>query len=515
MGTSPTDFMIHRASAPIQPWDSHNQKLVSNVHPSGWANPTPSGRYNLVVIGAGTAGLVTAAGAVGLGARVALIEKHFMGGDCLNTGCVPSKALLRASRAAASVREASQLGIDVPRGTTVDFARIMERVRRLRADISPHDSARRFSEMGVEMYFGSARFSGPKSIDVAGQTLEFSNAVIATGARPAIPNLPGLDDVPYLTNETLFELTELPRCLGIIGAGPIGCEMAQAFARLGSEVYLIGNSHGILPREERDAAEIVRKALEADGVRILCCAKELRVSRQPSGIRLAVESHGKGFEVPVSQLLVATGRSPNVEGLGLEAAGVAFSQNGVQVDDRLQTTQSGIYACGDVCSRFQFTHAADFMARTVIQNALFMGRARASALQIPRATYTSPEIAQIGLTLAEAETKGLPVSTFTQPFSALDRAILDDRTEGFVRIHARKGTDQIVGATIVAENAGDLISEISVAMKNRIGLGSLGSVIHPYPTQAEAIRKLGDAYNRTRLTPFVQHLMERWLAWRR
>lgn len=507
--------MIPRSPALIQPWDSHNQKLVSNVHPSGWTNPTPAGRYNLVVIGAGTAGLVTAAGAVGLGARVALIEKHLMGGDCLNVGCVPSKALLRASRAAAAVRDASSFGIDVPKGTSVDFARIMERVRRLRADISPHDSARRFSEMGVEMFFGNARFSSPKTIEVAGQSLNFANAVIATGARPAIPKVPGLDSVPYLTNETLFELTELPRRLGIIGAGPIGCEMAQAFARLGSEVYLVGSSHGILPREERDAAELVRKSLEADGVRILCCAKDLKVSKEPNSIRLSVEAHDKGYEVPVHQLLVATGRTPNVESLGLESAGVVFNHEGVQVDDRLQTTQPGIYACGDVCSRFQFTHAADFMARTVIQNALFLGRARSSTLLIPRATYTSPEIAQVGINETEAAAQGIELSTFTQQFSGVDRAILDDRTNGFVRIHTRKGTDRIVGATIVAENAGDLISEISVAMRGKVGLGSLASVIHPYPTQADAIRKLGDAYNRTRLTPFVKSLMERWLAWRR
>ncbi len=507
--------MIEPASPPVRPWDSHNQKLVSNVHPADWKNPTPASRYNLVVIGGGTAGLVSAVGAAGLGAKVALIEKHFLGGDCLNVGCVPSKAILRAARAVASIRDAAEFGVTVPPGMTVDFGKVMERMRRLRADISPHDSAQRFSDLGVDIFLGAGKFSGTDTVEVGGQTLRFAKAVIATGARAAAPPIPGLKDVPYLTNETLFSLTELPRRLGIIGAGPIGCEMAQGFARFGSEVFLVETEHGILPREDRDASEIVRASLERDGVKLLCCGKDLKLSKDPAGIRLKVDSHGQGYDVVVDQLLVAVGRAPNIEGLGLETVGVAFDQKGVKVNDRLQTAHPRIYACGDICSPYQFTHAADFMARIVIQNALFKGRAKVSSLIIPWATYTSPEIAHVGLYEKDAKAKGIEIDTFTQDLSQVDRAILDSETEGMVRVHVRKGTDEILGATVVAAHAGDLIGELTLAIKGRLGLKTIGGTIHPYPTQAEAIRKTGDLYNRTRLTPFVKSLMQRWLAWQR
>lgn len=507
--------MSEQNQPPVQPWDTHNQKLVSNVHPADWNNPTPAPRYNLVVIGGGTAGLVSAIGAAGLGARVALIEKHFMGGDCLNVGCVPSKAIIRAARKAAGVRDMADFGVNVPDGTTIDFGKVMERMRRLRADISPHDSAKRFTELGVDIFLGAGKFTGPDSIEVGGQTLRFSKAVIATGARAAAPPIPGLKDVPYLTNETLFSLTELPKRLGIIGAGPIGCEMAQSFARFGSEVFLVEAEHGILPREDRDASEIVRAVMEREGVKLLCCGKDLKLAKDPNGVRLQVESHGKGYDVLVDQLLVAVGRAPNVEGLGLETVGVEFDKKGVKVNDRLQTANPRIYACGDICSPYQFTHAADFMARIVIQNALFKGRAKASSLIIPWATYTSPEIAHVGLYEKDAKEKGIEVDTFTQELSKVDRAILDGETEGFVRVHVRKGTDEIVGATVVAAHAGDLIGELTLAMKAKVGLKTIGGTIHPYPTQAEAIRKVGDLYNRTRLTPFVKKLMGKWLSWTR
>jgi len=507
--------MSQQTQPPVQPWDAHNQKLVSNVHPADWINPTPAPRYNLVVIGGGTAGLVSAIGAAGLGAKVALIEKHFLGGDCLNVGCVPSKAIIRAARKAAGVRDMAEFGVNVPNGTTIDFGKVMERMRRLRADISPHDSAKRFTELGVDVFLGTGKFTGPDTIEVGGQTLRFTKAVIATGARAAAPPIPGLKDVPYLTNETLFSLTELPKRLGIIGAGPIGCEMAQSFARFGSEVFLIEATHGILPREDRDASEIVRAVMEREGVKLLCCGKDLKLAKDPNGVRLQVESHGKGYDVLVDQLLVAVGRAPNVEGLGLETVGVEFDKKGVKVNDRLQTANPRIYACGDICSPYQFTHAADFMARIVIQNALFKGRAKASSLIIPWATYTSPEIAHVGLYEKEAREKGIKVDSFTQELSKVDRAILDGETEGFVRVHVRKGTDEIVGATVVATHAGELIGELTLAMKGKLGLKTIGGTIHPYPTQAEAIRKTGDLFNRTRLTPFVKKLMNRWLAWQR
>jgi pyruvate/2-oxoglutarate dehydrogenase complex dihydrolipoamide dehydrogenase (E3) component len=498
------------------PEDEHNKKLVSHVHPADWKNPTPSGTYNLVIIGAGTAGLVTAAAAAGLGAKVALIERHFMGGDCLNVGCVPSKAIISAARAAASVRDAGEFGINVPPGTEVDFAKVMERMRKLRSDISPHDSVKRFASLGIDVFLGQGKFVDSSTIAVDGSLLNFSKAVICTGARASAPPIEGLDSVPYLTNETIFSLTELPKRIGIIGAGPIGCEMAQSFARFGAEVFLVESAPGILTKEDPDAAAIIREQLVRDGVKLLCCGKDLILSpADGAGVRLQVESEGKGYDLQVDQLLVAVGRAPNVEGLGLEKVGVEYSKRGVVIDDHFRTTNKRIFAAGDICSPYQFTHAADFMARAVIRNALFFGRAKHSALVIPWATYTSPELAHIGLNPAEAEKRGIEISTFTQPMSGVDRAILEGKTDGFVRIHVRKGSDEIVGATIVAENAGDMIGAISIAMTQKIGLGSIANCIHPYPTQGEAIRKVGDLYNKTRLTPRVAAIMKRLIAWQR
>ncbi|MEZ5299434.1 MAG: mercuric reductase [Verrucomicrobiales bacterium] len=497
--------------------DPHDESLRAHVQPADWQNPEPiAGRYNLVVIGAGTAGLVTAAGAAGLGAKVALVERGLMGGDCLNVGCVPSKGIIAASRRAAAVREAAEFGIDPgPTAAKPDFARVMERMRRLRAGIAPHDSAKRFRDLGIDVFLGSARFAGADAVEVGGARLRFAKAVIATGARAAAPPIAGLDSVPYLTNETLFTLTELPRRFGIIGAGPIGCEMAQAFARLGSDVVLAHSARGIMPREDRDAAAVVRRRLERDGVTLLGSGDGLRLSPAAGGgVRLHDPSSGADYTV--DRLLVAAGRAPNVEGIGLESAGVEFdAENGVRVDDRLRTTNRNIFAAGDVCSPFQFTHAADFMARIVIQNALFFGRKKASSLVIPWATYTDPEVAHVGITPQEAEARGIAIDTYTQPMAAVDRAILDGETDGFVRIHTKQGTGKILGATIVAAHAGDLIGAISLAMAQGIDLGAIASAIHPYPTQAEAIRKTGDLFNRTRLTPKVKRLMEAILRWRR
>ena len=391
-------------NAKLLPHDEHNQRLVSQVHPTDWINPQPSGRYNLVVIGAGTAGLVTAAGAAGLGARVALVERHLMGGDCLNVGCVPSKGVISAARVASTVRRSQQYGVETAGGVCVDFAAVMERMRKLRAQISPNDSASRFRALGVEVYFGQASFVDSSTADVDRPQLSFPRAVIGTGALAAAPPSPGLQSVPYLTNETVFSLTELPRRLAVIGAGPIGCELAQAFAQLGSEVLLIESTHGILPREDRDAAQVLQQALEQDGVTLLCCARQLELTNN-DGIQLTVESHGHRSTERVDQLLVAAGRAPNVEHLNLEAVGVSYGKQGVQVNDYLQTTNPLIYAAGDICSPYQFTHAADFMSRIVIQNALFKGRKKASSLVIPWCTYTSPEVAHGGLYAQEAADK--------------------------------------------------------------------------------------------------------------
>lgn len=502
--------------AALQPFDAHNQRLADNVHPSDWVNPTPSGRYNLVVIGAGTAGLVTAAGAAGLGAKVALIERHLMGGDCLNVGCVPSKGLLSAARVSATVSNAGEFGVHVPEGARVDFAEVMERMRRLRAGIAHVDSAARFCDLGVDVFLGEGRFVDSSTVQVGDARLKFKKAVVATGARAAAPPIPGLDEVDYLTNETLFSLTELPKRLAVIGAGPVGCEMAQAFARFGSEVFLIEAEHGVLPREDPEASAIIESSLRRGGVNLLCCGKKTTLHQAEEGIRVTLHSHEQSYDLLVDKLLVSVGRQPNVDGLGLDVVGVSFDERkGVEVNDRLQTTNANIYAAGDICSKYQFTHAADFMARIVIQNALFLGRAKVSALTIPWCTYTSPELAQVGLTEETAKQQGVQIHTFKQSFADVDRAILDGETEGFVKAHVRQGTDEIVGATIVSSQAGEMISELCVAMTHGLGLRKIGSSIHPYPTQTDALRKLGDQYNRTRLTPLVESLMNQWLAWTR
>ncbi|HSE94577.1 MAG TPA: FAD-dependent oxidoreductase, partial [Methylomirabilota bacterium] len=348
----------------VQPWDVHNQALVRNVHPAEWANPKPAGRYNLVVIGAGTAGLVTAAGAAGLGARVALVERDLMGGDCLNVGCVPSKALIRAARAWADVRDAGEFGVAVPGAPRATFSAVMERMRRLRAGISGADSAWRLMELGVDVFFGSGRFGGPDSVEVAGTTLRFRKAVIATGARAAAPAVPGLAETGYLTNETVFGLTALPRRLAVIGGGPIGCELAQAFARFGAAVTLLQRQPQILVREDRDAAERIQRALVRDGVRLVLDCRVERAQRDGEDrlLHLVVRGPaGDGREtVRVDAILVAAGRAPNVDALGLEAVGVAVDRDrGVRVDDHLRTTNPRIYAAGDVCSARRFTHHAD------------------------------------------------------------------------------------------------------------------------------------------------------------
>jgi len=500
----------------LSPWDEHNRKLMEQVHPSNWINPEPAARYNLAVIGSGTAGLVSAAGAAGLGAKVALIERHMMGGDCLNVGCVPSKAVIGAARASAAVRDAATFGANIPNGVTFDFTKAMERMRRLRASIAPNDSVQRFSEMGIDVFLGNGRFIDTDKIEVDGQCLTFKKAIIATGARAAAPPIEGLNDVDYLTNESVFSLTELPKRLAVIGAGPIGCELAQSFARFGSEVILVEAMHGILPKEDNDASGIVLESMRKDGVKLLCCGKELKIAKADGGsIRLFVESHGKRYCEIVDKLLIAVGRAPNIENLGLENAGVSFNRKGIEVNDRLQTSNPNVYAAGDICSPFQFTHAADFMARIVIRNALFFGRAKASALTIPWCTYTEPEIAHVGLYEKQAQEQGMAIDTFTRKFNDVDRPILEERTNGLVRIHVRRGTDKIIGATIVAVNAGDMISEITLALTHNLGLKHVANTIHPYPTQAEAIRQIGDTYNRTRLTPFTKSLFSRLMSWQR
>jgi len=497
----------------LEPDDPHNQTLAANVHPSDWVNPQPKRRYNIIVIGGGTAGLVTAAGAAGLGASVALVEKTLMGGDCLSFGCVPSKALVRSARAAAEMRDAGDYGIEAGE-VKVDFGRVMERMRRLRAQLSAKDSASRFQyELGVDVFIGEARFTGVDTVEVGGQTLRFRKACIATGARAAAPPIEGLAQAGYLTNETVFSLTELPRRIAVLGAGPVGCELSQTLRRFGAEVTLIERGPHILPREDEEAARLVEQAMLRDGTRLLTKATVRGVERRADEKVLPIDQGGEQSEIVVDEILVGAGRVPNVTGLGLEKAGVEYDEvRGIEVDDRMRTRNRRIFAAGDVASRFKFTHMSDATARIAIRNALFFGRDRMSALTVPWCTYTDPEVGHVGLNEVEARERGIAVTTFVQEFSDVDRAVLDGEVSGFVKVHVRQGGDQIVGATIVARHAGEMLSELTLAIARGVGLGALAAVIHPYPTQAEAIKKIADAYNRTRLTPRVKRLFSAWFS---
>jgi pyruvate/2-oxoglutarate dehydrogenase complex dihydrolipoamide dehydrogenase (E3) component len=504
--------MDARAFGSILPDDAPNRRLVDHVHPPGWVNPTPSGRYHLAVVGAGTAGLVTAAIAASLGARVALIERHLMGGDCLNVGCVPSKAVLAAAKRVHAARAAAALGMGPAPGAEPDFAAAMRRMREIRAGIGREDSAARYAgEFGVHVHLGEARFTARDRLEVAGRELRFRRAVVATGARAAAPAIPGLAEAGYRTNETIFELTERPGRLAVIGGGPIGCELAQAFARLGVRVHLLEQGAHVLEREDDDAAELVQRALARDGVELVLGCRLERVEARGDARRLHLKrADGRADALEVDELLVAAGRAPNVEGLGLEAAGVAFDSRGVQVDDRLRTTNGRIYAAGDVCMAWKFTHAADAAAKIVVQNALFGGRRKLSSLVMPWCTYTDPELAHVGLSEREAAARGLEVDRYTTPFAKVNRAATDGEEEGFAKVLVRKGTDRILGATIVGSHAGELVSLVTLAMSSGRGLGTFGSMVYPYPTLAEALKVTAGAYTRTRLTPLAKRLFALW-----
>src|SRR5258705_578179 len=495
--------------------DAHDKQLLENCRPPRWVNPTPAKKYNLVVIGAGTAGLVSAAGAAGLGAKVALIERNLLGGDCLNVGCVPSKGIIRTARAAHEARSGSEFGVTLPDGAAVNFSTAMERMRRLRAGISAHDSVARFTQLGVDVFIGNGRFVGPSAIDVNGQQLKFDRAVIATGARASEPSITGLRDAGFYTNETIFPLTDLTPRFAVIGAGPLGCELAQAFQRFGSEVTLMTDGVEILAKEDRDAAAIVRNHLEKDGVRVVTGANIQSAEIRDGARQLALTVGDRRFDVVCDAILVSVGRTPNLESLGLEAAGVRYLGRGVEVDERLRTSNPRVFAAGDVCSRYKFTHAADAMARLVLANALFFVRRKVTGLTIPWCTYTDPEVAHVGYYEKEARAAGFDVATITQSLHDIERAILDGETDGFARVHYDKKTGKILGGTIVARHAGEMLGELTLAMVAKQSVGVLSSTIHSYPTQAEALRKIGDAYMKTKLTPTVKKIFEKWLAWRR
>ena len=486
--------------------------LLANVRPEGHENPEPRERYDLVVIGAGAGGLVSSAIAAGLGARVALVEENRLGGDCLNTGCVPSKGLIAAARSWHAARQSEELFGGPAVAGKGDFRRAMNRMRRLRASISPSDSVERFRGMGVDVFLGTARFDGPARVEVDGAKLNFRRAVIATGSRPALPEIEGLAEAGCLDNTTLFDLEEAPARLVVIGAGPVGCEMAQCFARFGSEVTLLEVAGEVLPREDPEAAALVRAALEDDGVRCLLAVEVLDVKEEDGGARIHYRQGQVSGAVEGDEILVAAGRIPNVEGLGLISAGVGIDDSGISVDGQLRTDNPRIYAVGDVCSRERFTHAADAQARIAVQNALFFRRLEVRGLVVPRCTYTSPELAHVGFDPDGARLAGMEVDTLTVPMAENDRAVLDGEETGFLRLHLRRGSDRILGATVVSSRAGELISELSLAITHGLGLRKLGSAIRPYPTRSEVISRACGKWQKRRLSPGLRRVFEIFLG---
>lgn len=472
------------------------------------------GIYNVVVIGAGTAGLVTAAGTAGLGGRVALIERNRMGGDCLNFGCVPSKALISSARALHTIRRASEWGITAP-PPEADFLRIIERMRKLRAKIEPHDSQERFESLGVDVFRGEARFLSPQEVAVGDERLRARHFVIATGTRAARPKIDGLESVRAFTNETIFdELDDKPARLLLLGGGPIGCELAQCFARFGVRVTLVQRGSRLLPKEDREASTIICEKLAADGVEVLVEAEVQSV--QGNGGRDGVAKIRRGDsvrEISFDALLLAAGRTPNVDALNLEAVGVRTAKHGIQVNKYLQTAQPHIYAAGDITGRHLFTHMADYDARIVVRNILMplqLLRQRTSSAVVPWCTYTDPEVARVGLSEDQAREQDLEFDVYRQEMAGVDRAVVESATNGFAKVLTKRGTDEILGATIVGEHAGDLLQPLVLAMHAGLGLSQVAAAIHPYPTFVEVARKAGDAFNKTRLTPRAKRLFA-WL----
>jgi pyruvate/2-oxoglutarate dehydrogenase complex dihydrolipoamide dehydrogenase (E3) component len=489
-----------------------------------------TGTYNVVVIGAGTAGLVTAAGTAGLGGRVALIERNKMGGDCLNFGCVPSKALISSACLIRRIRDAEKWGLD-RQEPLFAFEKIFERMRNCRAQIAPNDSQERFESLGVDVFRGQAKFLSPGEIQVGDEILRSKNFVIATGSRATIPNIAGIETVKFFTNETIFdELDAKPESMIILGGGPIGCELAQTFCRLGVRVTILQRGDQLLPKEDRDVAHFLERCLAGEGVRIVkntdvraAAASDAgkvalqlldRKPRNDQGSQSISESD-RPAEVTffADALLIAVGRTPNLQSLDLKAAGVEFSEKGIRVNHLLQTSQSHIYAVGDVIGPFQFTHMADAQARVVVRNILvpfqFL-RQKMDYSVVPWCTYVDPEIATVGLNESAAKKQNIEYDLIVQELREVDRAVVESESAGFAKVLLAKGSDRILGATVVCDHAGDLLPEFVLAMRHRIGLGGIASTIHVYPTFAELARKLGDKYNKTRLTPAAQKIF-RWL----
>jgi pyruvate/2-oxoglutarate dehydrogenase complex dihydrolipoamide dehydrogenase (E3) component len=471
--------------------------------------PKGEGIYNVVVIGAGTAGLVTAAGTAGLGGRVALIERNKMGGDCLNFGCVPSKALISSARLVATIRRGEDWGLRKTE-PQFDLEDVFARMRARRAQIAPNDSQERFESLGVDVFRGNAKFQSPSEVKVDGYVLRGKNIVIATGTRAFIPPIEGIDAVPYFTNETIFdELRSKPESMIVLGGGPIGCELGQTFNRLRVRTTIVQRGPHLLPREDLGVSEYLEKRLVNEGVAVMTNGDAKAVRRVDGGIEMTIGND----KVTASTLLVCSGRRPNIDNLGLENILVETDAHGVKVNEYLQTSQPHIYAAGDVAGPYLFTHMADVHARIVVRNILMpvqVLRQKIDYSVVPWCTYVDPEIATVGLNEAAAKKKNIEYDVIQQELAEVDRAVVEREDFGFAKVLAAKGTDKILGATLVCESAGDLLHEFVLAMKYGIGLGKISATIHAYPTLAELARKIGDKYNKTRLTPTAKKIFA-WL----
>jgi pyruvate/2-oxoglutarate dehydrogenase complex dihydrolipoamide dehydrogenase (E3) component len=479
--------------------NEYNQKIREDIFPSKWNNPTTEKTYDLLIIGAGPGGMTAATVARSLNASVALVEKEHFGGECLSYGCIPSKALLRSSRLAGEMQHAKELGLEIGSEWKVNFSEVMQRVHRLQSVISPHDSAQHFKELGIDIFLGEGHFIGSNKLEVRGQAISFKKAIIITGTHPLLLNLPGLDEADYLTNQSIFNLTSLPPRLSVIGGGPIGCELAQAFLQLGSHVTLITHAEHLLPRDDRMASERLRNVFTDSGMKIFTNTQIQRVEKRGSEKIVYLDSNAE--PLVVDEMLVAIGRKPTVEGLDLAKAGVTYDQQkGISTNNFLQTSNPDIYAAGDVTSLYKFTHISKELSKMAVINALNGNKEKSSSLIIPWCTFTEPEIAHIGLNEQEAKEQRISLETVMIEMATVDRAILDEETVGFVKLLVKEDSDEIVGGTIMAAHAADLISELSVAMNSEKGLIALSKAIHPFPVQAQVLRTAAETLIKKRQT---------------